>query len=418
MEHECTGILDQQILDMIAAPTSVQENVGIYKITDSNHPAYKGRICKDHPAYGSFSRRRLPKNTVLGPYGGATKTDGDNVDGSAERAHCEFSLSVDGFFVDADMFCNELAFCNDYRTDIQHFDDKLKQEGYIPRSGGNKRHNTDSLIVWKEGDLFPRIFFYTLRVVQANEELMIDYGNSFWETERARESGQEQEVGGSQSSQVGLRRRNSLESPGLSIRTSSRLAEREFLQCELDEWKEQMSEQKRLFEEQKRLFEEKQRQLAAKVTEREKQLSLLGRQVQEKFPGHGTFYGTVVCKVGLCSAPKYKVRYTDGDSHERSEENIVKNLVDRNHEDQQAKQTISSIPPSSDEEDATGGSTQPFIDEQDWSIGFSDAPEKSSDAPEKSTAPEQQRSSPPAESVSGPAAADQHADQDLQRISI
>ncbi len=396
MEHECTGIIDQQILDMIEAPVNVRNNVGIYEITDTNHPAYKGRICKDHPAYGSFARRRLPKNTALGPYGGVTKTDGDDMDGSAERAHCEFALNVDGLFVDADMSCNELAFCNDYRTDIQNFDDPTKQEDFIPRSRRNRRHNTDSLIVWKEGELFPRIFFYTLRVVQANEELMIDYGNPFWENERARESGQEQEeeAGGSQSSQVGLRRRNSLESPGLSIRTSSRLVEREYLKCELDEWKEQMREQKRLFEEQKRLFEEKQRQLAAKVTEREELLSLIGRQVQEKFLGHGAFYGTVVSKVGT----NYKVRYTDGDSHERREDNIVKNLVDRNHEDQQAKQKIASMAPSSDEEDAEG-STQPFVEDDveinDWNTV---------DTSERSAAQEQERSSPPAEAVAGPAA--------------
>jgi hypothetical protein len=94
----------------------------------------------------------------------------------------------------------------------------------------------------------------------------------------------------------------------------------------------------------------------------------------------------------------YKVRYTDGDSHERREDNIVKNLVDRNHEDQQAKQKIASMAPSSDEEDAEG-STQPFVEDDveinDWNTV---------DTSERSAAQEQQRSSPPAEAVAGPAA--------------
>ena len=391
-EHAGTKV-DQQILAMIESPDKVEENVAVFDITDENHSAFKHRKSKEHPAYGAFARRKLQKATVLGPYGGVTKVHGDEVDRSEERADCQFYLEVEtaegeAMFVDADKSCNHLAFCNDYRTDVDHWDDPKKQEGYC--KGRNKRHNTEVLIAWKDGELFPRVFFLTTRVVQANEELMLDYGDAYWlgsDEESEPEDGDDASTtaarcSSSQSSQslpqlsqsssqpFGLRRRKSL--PGVLARTTSGMAERERLRSELVQMRDRQ-----------RQLDEERRRLAEQIAAHELSLGLVGRQVHEKFTGHGKFRGTVIQKLSGQTSSQgtamYKVRYEDGDRQVRSEERIVTNLVDRNQEDQDAKKKIEDLPPpSSDEEGEEGGSeeqlddqeeaTQPFVedDESDW----------------------------------------------------
>eukprot|EP01044_Picomonas_judraskeda_P024407 COSAG03_NODE_6719_length_1015_cov_3.682226_1_plen_197_part_01 len=184
-------------------------------------------------------------------------------------------------------------------------------------------------------------------------------------------------------SSVGLRRHNSLSSPPPRPVTTSRLAERERRRQELGKWRHEMRDQKRLFEEkmreQRRLFEEQQRQWMAKVTKRENELRLEGRQVLENFIGHGEFRGTVIRLDGQNSQglSMYKVRYTDGTSHNRSEDKVLRFLVDRHAEDHGAKQKIAEMSPSSDEEEEEEEeeevmvegeehqeSTQPFVDDE------------------------------------------------------
>lgn len=462
VESEHAGKLDQQIMEMIKTPEDVEKNVAVFEITDEDHPAFKGRVSKHHPAYGSFSRRRMQKMTVLGAYGGHTKVgskeegqDVDPIDGSDDRANCQFSLHLETekeeIYVDADKFCNHLAFCNDYRTDVEHPNIPEKQEGYYNHQGklGNKRHNVEVTIVWKEKELFPRLFFITKRAVQANEELLVDYGEEFWLTQCGDEQQlEQQQAGGSQSSQtssaelcsqssqssqpVGLRRRNSLSSGEPTIRTTSRLAERERLLHELEQWKEEMQMRERQFEEEmkerRQLFETQQRQWMVRVIEREKELRLVGRQVLENFPGHGSFRGMVI---GLLDGqsnqgrPTYKVRYTDGKAHKRSELRLLNYLVDREAEDQEAKQKIAGMPPSSDEEEEMvvegeghEESTQPFVDdESDEQVELMDDQTLECAvvgqiervwAPAVNSAPREIASvSPPAEMVSRPIMGDQ-----------
>ena len=175
----------KQIKRMIKNPFKVKENVGIFKITDREHPAFIGRKSDDHPPYGAMALKNLPSRKVLGAYGGVTKLDMmDDLDRSADRADCQFALHVDHLFVDADKCCNELAFFNDYRTDTTHYRDPERQEGYYKCKGKakNTRHNTEVLIAWKQNELLPRVFFITNRAVQANEELMIDYGDAYWKS--------------------------------------------------------------------------------------------------------------------------------------------------------------------------------------------------------------------------------------------
>eukprot|EP01043_Picozoa_sp_COSAG02_P063878 COSAG02_NODE_9177_length_2300_cov_4.630622_3_plen_296_part_00 len=178
--------LFKQIKKMIANPDKVQKYVGIFEITDRDHPAYVGRKSDVHPPYGALALRDLPSHKVLGAYGGLTKLDtaDEQLDSSADRADCQFGLHVDQLFVDADKCCNHLAFFNDFRTDTVHYYDPKRQKGYRKCKGGakNSRHNTEVLIAWKDNELFPRVFFITNRAVHANEELMINYGDAYWKS--------------------------------------------------------------------------------------------------------------------------------------------------------------------------------------------------------------------------------------------
>eukprot|EP01043_Picozoa_sp_COSAG02_P049738 COSAG02_NODE_5027_length_4718_cov_1.853215_3_plen_201_part_00 len=141
-----------------------------------------------------------------------------------------------------------------------------------------------------------------------------------------------------------------------------------------------MKELERLFEkkirEETQLFEEEQRRRRFRVMQREEELRLVGRQVLEKFPGHGTepFRGTIIRQLDGQNSQGlsvYKVRYADGESHRRSEDKLLSFLVDRDAEDQEAKQRIADMPASSDEEEQVvvegeehEESTQPFMDDE------------------------------------------------------
>lgn len=47
----------------------------LHQVLDANHPAVD-HDCKQKD-YGAFAKAKLPKHTVLGPYGGVTKMEGD-----------------------------------------------------------------------------------------------------------------------------------------------------------------------------------------------------------------------------------------------------------------------------------------------------------------------------------------------------
>ena len=90
------------------------------------------------------------------------------------------------FYVDADKWCNSLAFCNDHRTDTKN---DLKRGWYMAKvtEGDTTRevrreykNNVEVCIALIEGEDFPRLFFCTTRPVKQNEELLLDYGAEFW----------------------------------------------------------------------------------------------------------------------------------------------------------------------------------------------------------------------------------------------
>eukprot|EP01047_Picozoa_sp_COSAG01_P070973 COSAG01_NODE_10899_length_2056_cov_1.291262_2_plen_84_part_00 len=56
---------------------------------------------------------------MLGTYGGRYRRDRDGGGDATEQYVYRFSLQ-DGVCIDAEVVCNELAFINDYRTDVTY----------------------------------------------------------------------------------------------------------------------------------------------------------------------------------------------------------------------------------------------------------------------------------------------------------
>ena len=241
-----------EVYDMAEDPRRLGALVGVARC-GHGHPAFdNGR------GYLAYVKQDKPAGTVLGCYGGVTRLDGDEVDSGHGRAHCQFGLNVSippadsveqssqslsqslsqsqgpeedeepparrHLFIDADKTANELAFLNDYRTDVVNYDKPAKQEGHVRGKKLNPRINVAPLIVLLKDDIIPRMLFVTTQAVRQNEELMLDYGNEFWEFElknasQASQSSQEEgsqasQEQGSQASQASqasqpLRRRNS-----------------------------------------------------------------------------------------------------------------------------------------------------------------------------------------------------------------
>ena len=79
--------------------------------------------------------------------------------------------------VDAFTCGNELRFINDYRDDLENFAEIERQR---------RRSNVEAMEVWRNGR--PHIILVTRTAVAAMEELLVDYGDEYWESETAGES--------------------------------------------------------------------------------------------------------------------------------------------------------------------------------------------------------------------------------------
>lgn len=76
--------------------------------------------------------------------------------------------------------------CNDHRTDTKtntkkgHYMAKVIEGDTTREVQRAYRQNVDSFIAWIDGELWPRLFFYTTREVKQNAELLLDYGKDYW----------------------------------------------------------------------------------------------------------------------------------------------------------------------------------------------------------------------------------------------
>jgi hypothetical protein len=113
------------------------------------------RVSTEHPAYGHDyglglrATQPIPPRTQIGGYAGDCRPEGFLIDRS-------FTLQLNSIaLVDARDFCNEIRFVNDYR------------------STGNAA-NIDIVIRDNQA------FYETNRRIEAGEELLADYGESYW----------------------------------------------------------------------------------------------------------------------------------------------------------------------------------------------------------------------------------------------
>lgn len=97
---------------------------------------------------GLYSRKSLPAFTVFGPYTGA------RVASIQANDHYSFSLG-DKKSVDAGKSGNQTRFINDYR-------------------GTGSRRNADSVLA------DDNVFFYLTEPVGEGEEILLDYGDTYW----------------------------------------------------------------------------------------------------------------------------------------------------------------------------------------------------------------------------------------------
>jgi hypothetical protein len=180
------GIVEQ-ITRLAAAPETLSELVRIGEITDSSHPAYISSCSPEsgsNKSYLAYAAIDLKQHTVLGFYGGVTKTvqeaeadesERDNVSHYGLRLQCTAAWGRSQLEIDAaECGGNELRFVNDYRTDIKNYDDPSRQQ---------RGPNAQVCEVWIEGEPMPRACFITTKAIALGKEITIDYSNGFWETE-------------------------------------------------------------------------------------------------------------------------------------------------------------------------------------------------------------------------------------------
>lgn len=182
--------IEQQVLDLAGSPERLSELVKVGEITDASHPAYQPAVAGVRKkAYLAYAGVALKEHTVLGWYGGVTKTVAEAEAEEAAlggreshygmRLECTVSwgaraqLEIDG----AECGGNELGCVNDYRTDLENYD-KLDQQ---TRGGPNAK----VCEVWIEDEPMPRACFVTTKRLAAGEEITIDYSNGFWATRLA-----------------------------------------------------------------------------------------------------------------------------------------------------------------------------------------------------------------------------------------
>lgn len=135
------------------------------------HPAY----CKGISEYGYFAIEPISENTFIGEYAGRWKYRQKN-DKSRYLAKVNLDDATNLDFeldVDADTIGNETRFINSASKDC-----KLKQ---------NARMET----VWSDG--FLCIFVYAISFIQPNEEIILDYGNDYFEEELSKTNLKEEE---------------------------------------------------------------------------------------------------------------------------------------------------------------------------------------------------------------------------------
>ena len=138
-------------------------NVGLARC-DAGHPAFT----HDGRSYLAYAKQDVSVGRVLGQYTGQVEVGGGDAGGGDRCVDLVQGL----VYCNAERICNELSFINDFRTDVQSFDDPSKQIGPGP--------NCEFVGCWVYGEPFPKVLVIATQNIASGTELTLDYGESYW----------------------------------------------------------------------------------------------------------------------------------------------------------------------------------------------------------------------------------------------
>lgn len=150
-------------------------SIAIGIVSDPKHPAHGQR--------GLFAAQNLEPDTLISIYSGHVHTNSL----SDTDPHSDYDLSYDkdlGLSIDGAKSGNESRFANDYRGIAERanaeFRDCFVQVPSEKRAGGVKWERRVGIFVLSAGKAGKR-----KKGIQAGEEVLINYGKSFWEARKS-----------------------------------------------------------------------------------------------------------------------------------------------------------------------------------------------------------------------------------------
>ena len=148
---------DPAIIHPLIEQETVHPHLEIRPIMDKTHPLFSST----HPQRGLFARKEIQGDTDLGSYAGRITEESD---WKLEEGNYAYTLIIPlhhyYYIVDGKKWANEMVFINDYRG--------LAGEPNVRVSTTVHR-----------GCYYP--MFSTVRTILPDEELLWDYGKSYWE---------------------------------------------------------------------------------------------------------------------------------------------------------------------------------------------------------------------------------------------
>ena len=169
-----------QLLNMVRAPFTIPE-VTSALIRDPKDACIRVSTSFSTKHYGVFANSFIPKHTVVCEYAGLVRREdegeydpnpeyGVKLTKCDEWARMEGGNYADAFILDAADIFNEASLINDVR-------DSVLGDGNEPELLRTENCAFVEVLVNK----WPRVYVITLEDIQPGEELLLDYGASYWE---------------------------------------------------------------------------------------------------------------------------------------------------------------------------------------------------------------------------------------------
>jgi hypothetical protein len=173
-----------QLKQLAHATNQVSTYVAVGNISDRSNPAYRDPA-EGEPSQLAFARKAAAAGTVIGLYSGEVMLQSESEEretaakpeyrGKTIDLSYSHSWGEDALVLDANRCCNELAFINDYRTDVHHFEDESLQ---------TRRPNVEFMFVRLLNEVIPVVAVVTLHAIAERTEFLLDYGHSYWQQKK------------------------------------------------------------------------------------------------------------------------------------------------------------------------------------------------------------------------------------------